>query len=104
MDQALARLFATRPGDHSLDGLPLSAMILFCAGILLVTVVLRLSGRSWRTWYRPANSVFLVWFSGIFLGHYGFESGAGKLGVIVGLGALTEPAVRLFRAALQPKT
>jgi hypothetical protein len=104
MDQTLSRLLSTHPEDHSLDGLPISAILFVFAAIVLVSLALRITGRSWRAWHLPATIVFLVWFCGINLGHFGFESGAGKLGVIVGLAAVAQPAVRLFRAALRPNT
>lgn len=82
----------------------MTAFVVATAVILAVSLVLWASGRSWMIWHRAATPVLLVWWMGVNLGRSGMQSWMGKLVTIFLLVGLAEPAVRIFRAALQPRS
>ena len=101
MDQTLSRLFSSQPGDRSLVGLPVTAMVVVFISILLVSLGLKVAGRSWGIWHVPATVVFMAWFSGIYVGHYGLRSAGGTISTVFALVVVAPHGVNLFRSALR---
>jgi len=70
--------------------------------LVVTTLALRLTGRSWRAWHLPALSVLFAWWAGVNVGRSGLGSGAGVLSTVALLILLIEPVRRVIRAALVP--
>ncbi|HEY1417736.1 MAG TPA: hypothetical protein VGF41_07510 [Myxococcaceae bacterium] len=100
--EALQRGRLLHPGDHSLDGLPLTVFGVGFVLLIVTSLALRWTGRSWRKWYVPVLYVLLVWWAGVNMGRYGFWSGPTLVWTVMLSLLLTEPLVRTFRAALVP--
>jgi hypothetical protein len=102
MDPLVDAFHRISPMDHSLDGLPLTVVVVAFVIVVATNVALRFTGRSWRTWYWPAIYVLTAWWAGVNIGHSGFGSGAGMLWTVVLILILIDPTRRLLRAALVP--
>jgi hypothetical protein len=100
--EALHRGALLHPGDHSLDGLPVTVFVVGFVLLLATTLVLRRTGRSWKVWHVHAITILLVWWAGVNIGHSGFRSGAGILWTLVLMALLGGPMVKILRAALEP--
>jgi len=90
------------PEDHSLEGQPFTFLVVAAVVVLGIALVLRVSGRSWRSWFSPAWLALLVFWGGLMIGQHGFTSGLGIVWSFMLVLVLSEPAVRTFRAALRP--
>jgi hypothetical protein len=91
-----------QPGDHSLDGLPVTMFVVGLVLIVGTTLALRLTGRSYRKWHMPALCVFFAWWAGVNMGHSGFLRGGALLWTFALPLILADPFVRTLRAALVP--
>jgi hypothetical protein len=100
--EALHRGALLHPGDHSLDGLPVTVFVVGFIRLVATTLVLRRAGRSWKVWHVPAITILVLWWAGVNSGHSGFRSGAGVLWTLLLLAFLGAPMVKTLRAALQP--
>jgi hypothetical protein len=100
--ELIQRLDTRHPYDHSLDGFPLTPVVVAFLGILGVALALGLTGRSWKLWYLPAMAVWFTWNAGIQVGRYGFWSLYGLIVMAGSVLVLFEPTRRTLRAALGP--
>jgi hypothetical protein len=101
MDPLVEVFHRSRPMDHSLDGLPVTVTLVGLVGIVLTTLALRLTGRSWKVWHFSGLAVWAAWWAGTNVGRSGFR-GAGIMATVVLLVILIEPARMMLRAALVP--
>jgi hypothetical protein len=90
------------PYDHSLDGFPLTPVVVALLCILGVSLALGLTGRSWKVWYRPAFAVWFAWIAGVEVGRHGLWSPLGILSTVLAASQLYAPAMRTLRAAMSP--
>ena len=90
------------PRDHSLDGLPVTVVVVTFVVIVGTTLSLRFARRSWQAWYRPAVLVLLVWWAGVNVGHFGLGSRLRHDANLVLIALLIDPMRRTVRAALVP--
>jgi hypothetical protein len=100
MDPLVEAFQRINPTDHSLDGLPVTVVVVTFGIVLATTLVLRFAGRSWRAWHLPALSMVVAWWAGLNVGHSGFRSGQGVLSTLVLVLLLITTAPRALRAAL----
>jgi hypothetical protein len=100
--EALQRGRLLQPGDHSFDGLPVTVFVVGFVLLIVTSLALRWTGRSWRKWYLPGLYVLLAWWGGVNMGRYGLWSGPSLVWMVMLPLLLTDPLVRTLRAALVP--
>ena len=63
--------------------------------LVVTTLALQLTGRSWRAWHLPALSVLFAWWAGVNVGRSGLGSGAGMLSTVALFILLPSPAATI---------